>query len=270
VTKLTPPLKYPGGKHYLAAKIIALMPKHTHYVEPYFGGGAVLLAKDPEGISEVVNDLDERLTRFWRALQHTERFNTFKRIVDAIPFSEIEWKDAGKKNMHYESPLMNTAVQFFLKCRQSRSGMSKDFATLSRTRTRSGMNEQASAWLNAVEGLPEVHARLKRVVILNRPALDVIKQQDGTKTLFYLDPPYLPSTRTPGLYTHEMTENDHMDLLVRLDRIKGKFLLSGYRNKIYDNAAKMYGWNRRDFKIDNKLAGGATKKTMTECVWTNF
>ena len=24
------------------------MPLHTHYVEPYFGGGAVLLAKNPE------------------------------------------------------------------------------------------------------------------------------------------------------------------------------------------------------------------------------
>ena len=57
------------------------------------------------------------------------------------------------------------------------------------------MSEQASAWWNTVDGLANVHDRLKRVVILCRDALDVIRQQDGSRTLFYLDPPYLHSTR---------------------------------------------------------------------------
>jgi DNA adenine methylase len=77
-TRLTSPLKWHGGKHYLAARIVALMPPHLHYVEPYAGGLAVLLARDPEderlflsphrGVSELVNDLDGRLTNFWRVL----------------------------------------------------------------------------------------------------------------------------------------------------------------------------------------------------------
>jgi SNF2 family DNA or RNA helicase len=29
------PLKWHGGKHYLADRIISLIPPHTHYVEPY-------------------------------------------------------------------------------------------------------------------------------------------------------------------------------------------------------------------------------------------
>ena len=70
--------------------------------------------------------------------------------------------------------MVERAVNFFIRCRQSRAGCFKDFATLSRTRTRRGMNEQASAWLTVIDGLPEVHARLKRVVILNHDALDVI------------------------------------------------------------------------------------------------
>ena len=32
---LSSPLKWHGGKHYLAKKIIELMPPHLHYVEPY-------------------------------------------------------------------------------------------------------------------------------------------------------------------------------------------------------------------------------------------
>ena len=42
MTKMCP-LKWWGGKSYLADWIISLMPKHLHYVEPYAGGLAVLL-----------------------------------------------------------------------------------------------------------------------------------------------------------------------------------------------------------------------------------
>lgn len=44
MTALTPPLKWHGGKHCLADKIVALMPPHTHYCEPFAGGLALLLA----------------------------------------------------------------------------------------------------------------------------------------------------------------------------------------------------------------------------------
>ena len=73
------PLKWHGGKHYLARRIVELMPSHLHYVEPYAGGLAVLLVKDPTGVSEVVNDLDGRLMGFWRVLQDPEQFERFPR-----------------------------------------------------------------------------------------------------------------------------------------------------------------------------------------------
>ena len=47
--------------------------------------------------------------------------------------------------------------------------------------------------------MPAVHARLKRVVVLNRDALDVIRTQDGPGTLFYLDPPYPAEKPIDGL-----------------------------------------------------------------------
>ena len=133
------------------------------------------------------------------------------------------------------------------------------------------MNEQASAWLTCVERLPEVHARLKHVVILNQDALDVIRSQDGVKTLFYLDPPYLHDTRTAtDVYQHEMTEKEHVALLETLVDIKGCFMLSGYPNDLYDQFAKSNGWERKDFKLPNNAAGGKKKRRMTECVWMNY
>jgi DNA adenine methylase len=65
------PLKWHGGKRYLAKRLVAMMPPHLHYVEPFAGGLSVLLAKDPEGVSEVVNDLDGELSNFWSGAERS-------------------------------------------------------------------------------------------------------------------------------------------------------------------------------------------------------
>lgn len=287
--ELTQPLKWHGGKSYLADWIISLMPPRCkkpnapeaddpgwlHYVEPYFGGGAVLLANNPDGVSEVVNDKNTELTNFWRVLQGQASFNQFQRILQAVPFSKAEF-DCSMENSVLEADgygeSVHRAATFFIRCRQSLSGRMNGFASITRNRTRRGMNEQVSAWLNCVEGLPDVHARLKRVLILNDCALNVIRKEDGPRTLFYLDPPYLHETRaTTGEYgEHEMTPEDHARLLDLLQRIQGRFMLSGYHSGMYDRAAAENGWRCHECKIDNKAAGGKTKRQMTECVWTNF
>lgn len=265
---LTPPLKWHGGKHYLASRIVKLMPPHVHYVEPYAGGLAVMLAKDPQGVSEVANDVNSNLTNFWRVLSSVELFSAFLRRVQAIPFSEAEWA-ASHKAADSDADPVARAVAFFVLCRQSLAGRMESFAPLSRTRTRRGMNEQASAWLNAVDGLPAVHKRLSRVVVLNRPALDVIRTQDGESTLFYCDPPYLHQTRAAlDVYHHEMSEADHVEMLGVLAACKGRVMLSGYRSVLYDRA--LDGWNRHDFDLANHAAGGDSKRRMVECIWCNF
>jgi DNA adenine methylase len=263
--RLTQPLKWHGGKHYLAPKIIDLMPSHIHYVEPFFGGGSVLLTKPPEGVSEVVNDVHRELTTFWRVLQDTKSFAKFVRIVEAIPFSQVEWTDSHAKS----GDAVKTAVNFFVRCRQSRAGKFDCFATLSRNRTRRLMNEQASSWMSAVDGLPDVAARLKRVVILDDDALNVIRSQDGPNTLFYLDPPYLHETRvTKSDYEHEMSTEQHMVLLDTINRCVGKVLLSGYPSKLYQSNLK--NWNYEDIEIDNKASSAKQKPIMTERIWMNY
>jgi DNA adenine methylase len=265
------PLKWHGGKAYLATRIRALFPPHVHYVEPYAGSLAVLLAGDGAGVSEVVNDLNGELTNFWRVLQQDRLFAIFRREMEATPFSEAEFNGAAQE-FDPGDPVA-CAINFFIRCRQSLAGRMYSFAPLSRNRTRRGMNEQASAWLSAVEGLPAVHARLKRVVIVGpKDALEVIRHQDGPKTLFYLDPPYLHETRASAdVYAHEMTYQQHRGLLEALKATKGKFLLSGYPNDLYRGYANTAPrWTCHEFDLPNHSAGGAEKRRMTECVWTNF
>ena len=272
MSKISPPLKWHGGKHYLAERVIELMGEHVHYVEPFFGGGSVLLQKNPVGVSEVVNDLNDRLVNFWRVLQQPDLFGGFSRRVQAVPFSQELWEDsrAGLDGaLSVDQPSVDRAVSFFVCCRQSRAGKFDCFATLSKNRTRRGMNEQASAWLSAVEGLPAVANRLQRVVVLNDDAAAVIRREDSPNTLFYLDPPYLHSTRvTTRDYAFEMSDEQHAGLLELLQAVRGKVILSGYRSEIYDDC--LADWRRVDIEIDNKASSAKTKPKKTECLWLNY
>lgn len=265
--KLTQPIKWHGGKHYLAKRIIELMPPHIHYVEPFAGGLSVLLAKNPEGVSEVVNDIDKDLTTFWEVLMMPYTFNLFERICQATPFSSEVFSRAQAilESRHIYSEV-NKAWAFFVMCRQSMSGRMDCFSPLTRRRTRRGMNEQASSWLNAVEGLRDVHERLRRVVVLCDDAVKVIKQQDSEATCFYCDPPYLHETRTATeVYKNEMTDDDHRRLLEALCQCKGSILLSGYHSSMYDEMLK--GWDVHEFEVPNNSASGDSKRRMTEVVW---
>ena len=270
--KLVQPLKWHGGKNAhqgkLARWIISKMGPHLTYCEPFAGGLAVLLWKDPEGVNEIVNDLNGHLTNFWRTLQREDTFARFQRYVEAAPFSPVEWNDAGDRLDVPDS--VARAGAFFVHSRQSLAGRMDGFATLSTGRTRRGMNEQVSAWLTAVEGLAAVHARLKRVAILCMPAVDMIRKYDGPQTLFYCDPPYLHETRA-SMDTYrqfEMTLADHREFLAVVRQCQGKVMVSGYPNGLYDQT--LWDWNRHTFEVPNHAAGGETKRTMTETLWCNF
>jgi DNA adenine methylase len=257
------------------------MPPHVHYVEPFAGTLAVLLARDPEdprqflsdhrdhrGVSEVVNDLDGRLTTFWRVLQHDDLFIRFQRRVEAMPLSRVEWETAHRHE--YGNDPVADAVAFFVDCRQSRQALMRGFVTHVKSRLRRGMNDHSSAWLSAVEGLAAIHERLRRVVVENKAAVEVIREHDGPGTLFYCDPPYLHETRTArtSYGPFEMTEAQHRELLAVLRECKGKVMLSGYPSRMYDDL--LAGWTRHTFDLPNNAAGGATKGRETEVVWCNF
>ena len=269
------PLKIHGGKHYLAEKYVRLMPPHIHYVEPYAGGLSVLLSKDPEGISEVVNDVYGHLASFWRVMQCPIQFPNFMRYCEATPFSQVCWNDAGAILEGWDGrDEALLAWAFFVHCRQSYAGRTQSFAPLTKRRTRRGMNEQTSAWLSAVEGLPEIHKRLMRVVVLNKDGVEVIKSQDEATTLHFCDPPYVHETRTvEDVYKYEMTNEKHMDLLDTIKQCKGKVMLCGYKCSMYDR--ELSQWNRHDTDMANHAAGGGgeinkKKRRMTESLWCNF
>jgi DNA adenine methylase len=283
---LVPPLKWHGGKHYVAPKVIDLMPRHLHYVEPYFGGGQVLFRRDPadprlrwdgltsdgrkaDGVSEVVNDIDGDLMNFYSVLKDPERFEQLRHLLDLTQPSEAEWEAARDLLASPGDDTIQRAAALFSCCRLSLAGRMKGFSPTERTRLRGGRNGGANAWQGAIAGLEAVHRRLKDVWVLRKDAVEVIASEDTSATLFYCDPPYLHETRTARkVYHHEMTEADHRKLLDALRSCKGKVILSGYANPLYDDALR--GWARYVVERPNNAAGGKVKRRMAEVIWCNY
>jgi DNA adenine methylase len=62
------PIRWVGGKSRLRKQIVALLPPHTCYVEPFAGAAWVLFAKPPSDV-EVLNDIDQELVNFFRVVR---------------------------------------------------------------------------------------------------------------------------------------------------------------------------------------------------------
>ncbi len=85
---IRPPVKWHGGKRYLAKWIIAHFPPHRVYLEPFGGGASVLLNKKPVEV-ETYNDLDQRITRLFRVLR--DQGDGFLEKARLIPYSQVEF-----------------------------------------------------------------------------------------------------------------------------------------------------------------------------------
>jgi len=93
--------------------------------------------------------------------------------------------------------------------------------------------------------------------------LDKFDYAAAGRVLIYADPPYLHQTRTSRQrYRHEMTDAQHMELLVRLRRSSAAVILPGYPSALYD--LHLIGWNTYEFQVMTR--GGPR----TEKLWLNY
>lgn len=67
---LRAPFPWFGGKSRVASLVWERFGDVQNYVEPFFGSGAVLLARPHPPKTETVNDLDCMVANFWRSLQN--------------------------------------------------------------------------------------------------------------------------------------------------------------------------------------------------------
>lgn len=254
-----PVLRYFGGKYKLADWIVSYFPEHKTYVEP-FGGAASVLMRKKRSYAEIYNDLDNEVVNVFRVLQNPQKSKDLERLVYLTPFSREEYEIAFLPADNDIEQARRSIIKTFLTHGSDSLTRRSGFRVNS---NRSGAHP-ARDWMNYPKYLSEFTERLRGVAIENRDAIEVILQHDSPETLFYVDPPYVHSTRSKsGKYNFEMTDEDHRKLAEVLRSVEGKVIVSGYSSDLYE---EIYGdWTKSEKKTYVNM-----NRPATELLYANF
>lgn len=251
----SPVLKYYGSKFLLAQWIISFFPQHKHYVEPFGGAANVLLVKEPSFL-ETYNDLNDKLVNFFQVLR--EKPDELLHQIELTPWARTEFVRCLEEIDEIEP--IEIARRLYARLQMSFSGQYHSDKGSWRRYTN---GKRLINPITRKENFLNAAKRLAEVQIENRDAFKLIQELDSPETLFYLDPPYIFSTRTTkNAYSHEMDNDKHKEFAELLYKLQGFVILSGYPSKIYEDLFENKGWVKvtRPARI---LSG----KTKTEALW---
>lgn len=260
----TPVIRYHGGKFRLASWILQHFPEHRVYVEP-FGGAAGVLMQKPRSFAEVYNDLDGDIVNLFQVLQDAGQRDQLTELLVLTPYARSEFERAFDETDDPIEQARRTIIR-------AEMGFGSAGATKGRTGFRiDTKREYATAqhiWARFPDRIAAIGQRLAGVLIEQRPAIEVMQAHDTPDTLHFVDPPYMHGTRTIGsnrYYRHEMSDQDHAELLATLKTLQGMVVLSGYPSQQYKAALSTWSSNTRS----HACAAGRGAGTRQECVWLN-
>lgn len=272
---MRPPFTYYGSKGRMAPMIAALLPPHRLYFEPFAGSAAVLFAKQPS-MHEIVNDLSGNVTTFFRVLR--DRPDELQNALRLTPYSRDEYLAADLAADAIDE--LERARRFYVRCTQSFNGGGTGPAH--RVSWSNGMRSsggsRAGGGVRLVDALHQVAERLRGVIVENRSYEHLLSLYDGDQSVFYVDPPYLGSTRSSlapekrraSDYFHDLTtDEEHQALAERLHELKATVVLSGYRSELYD---ELYAdWDTLEVSVTRPSGNrrGHSMPPAVEVLWSN-
>jgi DNA adenine methylase len=265
-----PPTQYFGAKGRLAPWIASLLPEHRTYVEPLGGSAAVLFAKPPSP-TEVINDRDGDLVRLFRVLR--DHGPELARALRLTPYARAELRAATLDDPGLDE--LERARRVFVRLNMSISrtlGRQRGFAAAFNTNGA----DHAHKFASLVDHLDAAAERLRRVIIEDRPALEVIAKYGAPNAAIYCDPPYLATVRSAlakrrgADYACEYaTQAEHRELARALHASPAAVLISGYPSPLYEDLYA--GWWRIERVVDkpSSLTSGGRAARGVEVIWSN-
>lgn len=235
----------------MAEWIIEHFPSHEIYVE-VFGGAASVLMKKPPSKMEVINDIDQRIFNLYKSIRDQAR--ELQSLLEMTPYSRDEYRHSQEPSADSLEDARRTIVSCYMSIGHGMTDKTVGF------RNSKGSNTSPAAGFKTyVDSFMDFHFRMRGAIIENLDFMDCFEKYDGPNTLFYLDPPYVKDTRShKNVYNHEMSNEEHLKLLNRLKFIKGKAVISGYQNPLYD------GLGYKTISRESRTNGDSSR---TECLW---
>ena len=236
------PLTWPGSKYRFLDKILPILPYRKVFVDVFGGSGSVILNRKPSEL-DVYNDRFGGVVAFYRCLRDKEKMDKVIEWLENTVHSREEFiwcKETWENSIND----VERAAKWYYMTQTSFSGLGRAFARQTNSKFTPTVHKR-------LELFPAMHERLKTIQIENLSWKQCMKDFDGPRTVFYLDPPYLDTDT--GCYRVKFTADDHKELVSVIKNTTGYVALSGYD----DN----YIYNRETF-WDNRLAWEVTSGMM--------
>lgn len=281
------PINWYGGKggnsqRQLLNRILDLInsSKAERFVDVFGGSGIVCL--NTSNKERVFNDKNSLLTQFFRVLKDEDLRQEFQKKITLTLYSETEFIEAKERLVketrlkdEIESLNIDEIVDFYIATMQSRNAtgaMMINQTWKCKGIIRRGMAMPVSSWLrNIDENLPNIVEELREIEVTNEDAFNCLKRWDDEKTIFYLDPPYMQSTRNAkkAYGEFELDIEQHENIVRKLLGIKGQAIISMYDSYIY-NRLSDNGWKKEEMNIKTSSTIISDSKLNTnkkEVIW---
>lgn len=223
---MKPPIVRMGGKSKLRKTIIGMIPKHTCYVELFFGAGWVYFGKELSKV-EVINDIDKELINLFKMIKY--HAPEIERMLEYEFSGRDIFEEYNNCAVEYLTEIYR-AVRFLYLITQSFAGKGHHYGY--------GTTSRPKPQIYYKDVLIDLKERLRNTYIENLSFEKIIDKYDRAHTFFFADPPYY---ETAG-YDNEFGEREHLLLRDKLVNLKGNFLLT---INDHESVRELY----RDFNI---------------------
>lgn len=258
-------VSYFGGKSQILPWLKPLLPVGDyHFVDAMCGAANVALNVDYPLIT--VNDINSEVINLFQVLR--EEPEEFTRILYFTAFSREELYSVLDAKPVLDRVEM--ARRFFVRCQlgygangsqNSHRGVGFEYNTAKSKYYR------VDGWNFKIDYLAAMIEKFRRMQIEHCDVLELIQKMDRPKTIIYLDPPYVLSTRSSKKrYKFECSDDFHTQLLQKAKEVKHAYVaISGYENELYNKT--LQGWFITKSPPNKSNTG---KREVIECLWTNY
>ena len=273
--RLTPFVKWAGGKTQLLEKLHEKMPEiYNRYYEPFIGGGALFLSLKPK--NAVINDVNSQLLNVYRQLK-----NDAENVIRILK----SYDDCECDRMHYEEmrTMYNNMIennQLTSECAAMTIWINKHcFNGLYRVNKKGLFNVPYNN-KNSGKSMDEENLR-KIGEFLNESNAEILEGdfEKACETVeigdfVYFDSPYVPVNETANFtdYTKDgFTYEDHKrlsELFKSLDKKGVKIMLSNHDVQLVHDLYA--GYNIENISVRRHINSDASKRTGKEVIITNY
>lgn len=255
------PFGHPAGQMLQAKRIIALIPEHKKFVEPFAGSATIFFSKNPTDGEEILNDLNPEYVR---------ALTTLKTLTDA-EIQAVTKKNWTGSRVYYDkikiqkppSGKVDWLHWFLYKTTFSFGSLGKYFDS---------SDEGHTCTLSQAKRYEKIRERMENAEITRDDFRDAISDNDSPDTFFYIDPPYY-SSKDSRVSTFKIGEVDLDEFIDVLKSIKGKFICSIGDEPDWIKKLKAAGFHVQKITSSRSISSltkGAVKSTANWPLVSNF